>query len=154
MTASNVLNTDHEVNSTSTKKKNNAEEYIVRPCKDNARSTDENRSDSPKARAIYSISKGQTRYYSVNVGAGVKWLEVTLNWGVTTNSLSLTIYNPSGNNLGTYFDKADGIIDGKIHLSIYPNQGQAYMAQGKWVFTVKGESVSGTQNYTIIFYTH
>ena len=154
MTKSSVLNSDAEVNSITTKKKHNAEEYKVEPCTDSAPNTDVNNLAPQKARAkaIYSISNGQTRYYYLNVGSGVHWLEVDLNWGNTANTLSLNILNPSRANLGTYFDNADGKIDGRTHLSIYPNG--EYVAQGKWVFKVKGDSVSGTQHYTIMFYTH
>lgn len=154
MTTSNVLNSDLEVNSTSSEKKHKAEENVVRPYTDDAHSTGVNHLAAANARAIYTISNGQTRYYSLNIGPGVTCIEVSLNWGVKTNSLSLTINNPARNNLGTYFDNIDGVIDGKVHVYVYPNAGESYMAQGKWAFTVKGESVSGTQNFTITFYTH
>lgn len=154
MTKSSVLDSDEEINSNTTKIKHDAEEYKVEPCTDSVPNTDVNNSVFQQAlsKAIYTISNGQTRYYYLNVGSAVNWLEVDLNWGNTANTLSLNILNPSRSNLGTYFDNADGKIDGRIHLSIYPSG--TYIPQGQWVFKVKGDSVSGTQQFTIMFYTH
>jgi hypothetical protein len=154
MTTSNVLNSDLEVKSTSAQTKHDSDENVVRPCTENTHCTVVEHLAAAKARAVYPISTGQTRNFNLNAGSGVNCIEVSLNWGVPANSLSLTIYNPARKNLGTYFDNADGIIDGKIHLSIYPDPGVKNIATGRWVFTVKGESVSGTQNFTIDFYTH
>jgi hypothetical protein len=100
------------------------------------------------------LKQGVSYASYLNIGSGIHWLETDLNWGVTSNSLSITIYNPSNNNLGTYSDSSDGKLDGRIHMSIYPSSG--YLAQGRWTFTVKGVKVSGTtgQKYTLNFYTH
>jgi hypothetical protein len=97
--------------------------------------------------------KGKSYNSYINIGP-VNWLEVDLKWGVASNSLSLTIYNPSGSNLGTYYDSSDGKIDGRIHIAIYPSS--RYLDQGRWTFTTKGVTVSGTkgQSYTLYFYTH
>jgi len=51
-----------------------------------------------------SITQGQTKTYTSNVGTGVNYLEVDLNWGDTSDSLSLTIYTPGGSRLGTFYD--------------------------------------------------
>lgn len=172
MTTSNVPNLDLEVKSTSHKKKHNAEEYSVRPCTEttstgktcHVEEIAELWTDAPRSahvtnlgsspRAVYNVTQGQTRYYYITIGSGVNRLEVVLNWGVVTNSLALTIYDPSRTNWGTYHDNSDGIVDGKIHLSIYPKSGETYVKQGQWTFPVKGESVSGTQSFTITFITH
>ena len=68
-----------------------------------------------------------------------------MNWGDTADSLSLTIYTPGGSSLGTFYDIADGVIDGRIHLDIVPNQG--YVEPGQWKYEVYGASVIGTEDY-------
>ena len=69
-----------------------------------------------------------------------------MNWGDTTDSLSLTIYTPGGSNLGTFYDIDDGVIDGRIHLGIDPNQG--YVESGEWKYKVYGASVIETEGYS------
>jgi hypothetical protein len=97
-------------------------------------------------RSTQSITQGQTRTHNLNVGSGVNYLEVDLNWGDTSDSLTLSVYTPSGSKVGTYRDNSDGSVNGRIHFSIDPSQG--YVQQGTWKFNVYGESVSGTQSYT------
>jgi len=92
-----------------------------------------------------SIIQGQTKTYTSNVGTGVNYLEVDLNWGDTADSLSLTIYTPGGSSLGTFYDNDDGVIDGRIHIDIVPNQG--YVESGQWKYEVYGASVIGTEDY-------
>jgi hypothetical protein len=92
-----------------------------------------------------SIIQGQTKTYTSNVGTGVNYLEVDLNWGDTADSISLTIYTPGGSSLGTFYDNDDGVIDGRIHLDIIPDQG--YVESGQWKFEVYGVSVIGTEDY-------
>ena len=115
------------------------EGYTVRP------STEET---SPVSILVYdSIIEDQTKTYTSNVGTGVNYLEVDLNWGDTTDSLSLTIYTPGGSSLGTFYDIYDGVIkDGRIHLNIDPNQG--YVESGEWKYEVYGASVIGTEGYS------
>jgi hypothetical protein len=118
-------------------------EYIVSP------STDDPLIAANSAFSLLStnyIVQGQTIYHSVNVGPGVKYLEVDLNWGDTTKSLSLGIYTPSASNIGTYRDNSDGSVNGRIHINIKPSNG--YVQKGTWKFKVYGESVSGTKSYT------
>lgn len=122
-----------------------ATEYTVRPSK----------GDAPPVPVIDiydSITQGQTKTYYTDVGTGVNWLEVDLNWGDKTDSLSLTIYKPSGSSIGTYYDSSDGIIDGRIHIDIVPSQG--YVESGRWRFEVYGVSVVGTEDYTFNVYQH
>ncbi|MDW5549707.1 hypothetical protein [Methanosarcina sp.] len=99
-----------------------------------------------------SISQGQTITNNVNVGPGVNYLEVDLNWGDTSDSLTLSVYTPSGSKLGTYSDNSDGSVNGRIRINIDPSQG--YVQQGTWKFKVYGESISGTQSYTFNVYQH
>nr|WP_255680649.1 hypothetical protein [Methanosarcina sp. DH2] len=75
-----------------------------------------------------------------------------MNWGDTSDSLTLSIYTPSGSKIGTYRDNSDGSINGRIRLNIYPSQG--YMEQGVWKFKIYGESVSGTEDYSFNVYQH
>lgn len=98
------------------------------------------------------ITQGQTITHNVNVGSGIDYLEVDLNWGDTSDSLALSIYTPSGSKIGTYHDDSDGSVNGRIHINIDPSQG--YVEQGIWKFKVYGESVSGTEEYTFNVYQH
>lgn len=68
---------------------------------------------------------------SIDVGTSVDYLEVDLNWGDTTDSLSLTIYTSGGSNLGTFYDNDDGVI-----CEVY------------------GASVIGTEGYSFNVYNH
>ncbi len=124
------------------------ENYTVVPCIENSLSI----KPPDSTDSIQYISQGQTINHYVNVGSGISWLEVDLNWGDTSDSLALTIYTPSGVNLGTFHDSYDGSVNGRIHMNIYPSQG--YVEQGIWRFKVYGESVSGTQRYTFNVYGH
>jgi hypothetical protein len=64
---------------------------------------------------------------------------VDLNWGDSTDSLRLKIYMPGGSLLGTYYDNADGTIDGRIHLHIQnPNR----IEKGIWIYEVYGYRVT------------
>lgn len=123
--------------------------YIILPAEE---SSPIDSSPVTNSQSSTTLRQGQVYYSKLNINTVVKWLEVDLYWGVTANSLSLNVKNPKGVNLGTYKDSADGKTDGRIHISIYPSTG--YVEKGTWVFTVKGDSVSGTQNYRLIFYTH
>ena len=97
-------------------------------------------------RSTQSISQGQTITHNVDVGSGVNYLEMDLNWGDTSDSLTLSVYTPSGSKLGTYNDNSDGSVNGRIRINIDPSQG--YVQQGTWKFKVYGESVSGREDYT------
>ena len=120
------------------------EGYTVRP------STEET---PPVSILVYdSITQGQTKTYTSNVGTGVNYLEVDLNWGDTADSLSLKIYTPDSSSLGTFYDIDDGVIDGRIHLRIDPNQG--YVEPGQWKYEVYGVSVIGTEDYNFNVYNH
>jgi len=123
--------------------------YIVSPWTENSLSTENSVSS---LRSTQYISQGQTITHNVNVGSGVDYLEVDLNWGDTSDSLTLSIYTPSGSKIGTYRDNYDGSVNGRIRLNIDPSQG--YVEQGTWQFKVYGESVSGTEDYTFNVYQH
>lgn len=127
----------------------NEQDYIVSPWIENSFDT-----ENPLFSILLSqsISQGQTITNNVNVGSGVNYLEVDLNWGDTSDSLTLSVYTPSGSKLGTYRDNSDGSINGRVHFSIDPSQG--YVQQGTWKFKVYGESVSGTQSYIFNVYQH
>ena len=122
----------------------NTTEYTVRPSSGETPPVSIQISDS--------ITQSQTKTYYTNVGTGVNWLEVDLNWGNKANSLSLTIYKPSGSSIGTYYDSSDGVIDGRIHIDVVPGQG--YVEAGQWMYKVYGVSVTGTEDYTFNVYQH
>jgi hypothetical protein len=120
------------------------EEYIVTPSTDNSLIDGNSVSF---ALSTYYIKQGQTTAFNSYVGSGVKFLEVDLNWGDSTDKLTLSICTPSGSNIGTYRDSSDGSVNGRIHVNVYPSNG--YIGQGSWKFKVYGESVSGQEDYTI-----
>lgn len=101
----------------------------------------------------YYITQRITKSFTVQAVSGKKYLEVDLNWnGNTKNSLALTIYTPSGSNLGTCYDISDGSVNGRTHINIYPKTG--YVEKGVWSFNIYGKTVSGTQYYTFRAYAH
>lgn len=106
----------------------------------------------PSLKSTQYIKKGQTVIQNVKVGSRVKYLEVDLNWGDKSDSLSLCVYTPSGSKLGTYRDSSDRRVEGRIHLKIDPASG--YVGKGTWKFKVYGESVRGTESYTFNISQH
>lgn len=92
------------------------------------------------------ISQGETNWHSEYIGYYTKKLYINLDWGDTSDSLKLTIYTPDDQILGPYYDSADGRIDGQIYLQIYSSSG---ISTGTWNYRVYGQSVSGTETYTI-----
>ncbi|MDI9395282.1 MAG: hypothetical protein QM426_07630 [Euryarchaeota archaeon] len=121
--------------------------YIVSPWTENSFDTE---NSVYSLRSTQYITQGQTINHNVNVGSGVSYLEVDLNWGDTSDSLTLSIYTPTGSKVGTYRDSSDGSTNGRICFKIYSSQG--YVQQGTWKFKVYGESVSGTEDYTFNVY--
>lgn len=118
--------------------------YIVTPALDTEiRTVDEDIG----IRTVYdTISQGETNLHGKNVGSGLTILVVDLNWGDSTDSLRLKIYTPSGSVLGPYYDNADGVINGKIHLNIQDPNG---IETGTWKYQIYGYRVAGTEDYTI-----
>jgi hypothetical protein len=98
------------------------------------------------------ITQGKTAYYNAYVGSGVNWIEVDLNWGDRTDSLTLSIYTPTGSKVGTYSDSYDGSLNGRIHVNIDPSKG--YVAQGNWKLYIYGSRVSGQEDYTLSVARH
>jgi hypothetical protein len=92
------------------------------------------------------ISQGETNLHEKTVSSGLNLLVVDLNWGDSTDSLRLKLYTPGGVLLGTYYDNADGITDGRIHLYIQNPNG---IEAGTWKYQVYGYRVTGTEDYTI-----
>ncbi len=93
-----------------------------------------------------SISQGQTVFFSKYVPYGTTSLVTDLNWGDTSDSLTLTISAPDAT-LGPYNDASDGILNGRIYLFISKPGG---LAPGTWSFRVYGERVNGIQGYSFI----
>ncbi len=92
------------------------------------------------------ISQGETNLHGKRVGSGITLLVVDLNWGDSTDSLRLKIYTPSGSVLGSYYDNADGAVNGRIRLNIRNSNG---IETGTWKYEVYGYRVTGTEGYTI-----
>jgi hypothetical protein len=92
------------------------------------------------------ITQGETNWHSKYVGSDITVLNVDLNWADNTDSLRLKIYTPDWECLGSYYDSADGSIDGRINIDIYNSGG---IAKGTWYYEVYGYDVSGTEDYYI-----
>ena len=119
-------------------------EYTVRPFSGNVSEITISVTDS--------VEQGETNRHSFYVGNGVNWLEVYHNWRDSSDSLTLTIYTPKGVKIGTFHDIDDGVMDGKIHIGIIPDNG--YVESGVWVFDVYGESVATQRTYDLNVFPH
>lgn len=94
------------------------------------------------------IMQGETDWYYYYVSPGTTVITPDLNWGDISDSLSLTIIAPDGT-LGPYYDASDGVINGRITLSVSRFAG---LAPGTWSFRVYGDAVTGTQSYNFFVY--
>lgn len=114
--------------------------YIVTPSQDTSL-------DLMSIKSISStITQGATNWHTKTVSSTITSLNVDLNWGNSANSLRLTIYSPDGYTFGPYTDSSDGTVNGRINLYISNTAG---IATGTWTYQVYGQSVSGTQAYSI-----
>lgn len=118
--------------------------YIVRPS--------ENEDPIIITKLSDTITQSETNRHQMSVGNQVDYLEIYHNWQSTSDSLSLTIYTPSWQKIGTFHDLDDDTLDGKIHIDIVPNGN--YVEQGTWTFDVYGESVSSRRSYTFNLISH
>ncbi|MBN1431186.1 MAG: peptidase domain-containing protein [Methanomicrobiaceae archaeon] len=91
-----------------------------------------------------SISQDETKWFTAYVPAGKSSFFADLNWGDSSDSLSLTVYAPDCT-LGPYYDSADGQINGRINIRISKSSG---IASGLWKSKVFGHSVSGVQSFS------
>jgi hypothetical protein len=94
------------------------------------------------------ISQGQVTAFSRVVSSGTNSITADLNWGNPANSLSLEIVAPDAS-FGPFYDSSDGIIDGRIALSVSSSTG---LTPGTWKFYVGGYSVTGIQTYSFVTY--
>lgn len=90
------------------------------------------------------IQQGQWIGYSKYLFMGVRQLPVDLNWGSSSDSLTLTVSAPDAT-LGPYHDGDDGRIDGRIYLVVSKSSG---LTPGTWYFDIFGERVAGVRGYT------
>lgn len=130
------------IGTVSAEKSKSGNPYTITPV------TDSSGGDISPAWVYDTITQYQTKYYSKYIGSGVYSMEVDLNWGNPSNSLRLTIYTPDGFTLGPFYDDADGVIDGRIHLGLTKNDGSS-LAQGTWYDKVYGYSVVGVEDFYI-----
>jgi hypothetical protein len=91
------------------------------------------------------ITQGETNWHGVYVSSSQNQLVVDLNWGDTTDSLKLYVYDPSGHSYGPFYDSADGSINGRINLLVDDGDLEA----GTWRYRVYGYYVIGTEDYSI-----
>lgn len=92
-----------------------------------------------------SVTQGALQSFDYDIGSGKRTLEVALSWDNSQNSLKLYIIRPDGHRYGPYYDNFDGQINGAISLVIRNNP----LAPGTWNAEIWGDSVSGTQSFTL-----
>ena len=92
-----------------------------------------------------SVSQGSSQSFDYYVPSGKNTLEVALVWSNSQNSLNLKVLRPNNAIYGPFYDNFEGIIDGKIPLVISGNP----LMSGWWEFKITGDSVSGTQPFTL-----
>lgn len=92
------------------------------------------------------ITQGATNWHTKSVSSFITSLNVDLNWGNPSNSLRLKVYSPDGYTFGPYYDSFDGSNNGRINFYINNPNG---IAQGTWYYEVYGDSVTGTQTYSL-----
>jgi hypothetical protein len=90
------------------------------------------------------ITQGETDWFTTSVASGKTRFYADLNWGDTSDSITLTLF-PPGSVLGPYYDSSDGIIDGRINIRITKSPA---LTPGTWYSGIYGASVSGSQSYT------
>ncbi len=88
-----------------------------------------------------SIKQGETDWFSRYISSHT--FDVYLIWYNPSSSLTLTLYSPSGDVYGPFRDSSDGVVDGKIALTVENAE------RGVWYFRVYGERVSGVQHYSL-----
>jgi hypothetical protein len=124
--------------------------YIVTPVKPNIGGLTANaQASSGSVIAMdcgYTIQQGQTNWHYKYIGQGCPYFVTNLIWGNPSNSLQLTLFTPDGYVFGPLYDNYDGKIDGKITVYLYRDGG---LPGGTYYARVYGQSVSGTQSYTI-----
>lgn len=114
------------------------DEYTIIPVKSDSTVTPRWVSDT--------ITQGETNWHDKPVSSYTTSLHIDLNWGDTSDSLRLKVYSPSNQLIGTFYDSADGVIDGRINIEIRNSNG---IELGTWHAEVYGYSVSGTEDYYI-----
>lgn len=119
--------------------------YIVSPAYDVGKA---NQFARVSALASNTISQGQLHTYSRSVSSGTTSIVYDLNWGDTSDSLSLGIVAPDAT-LGPYYDNIDGQTDGRIFISVSRSSG---LAPGTWSSGVYGYQVTGSEDYTFTSY--
>jgi len=119
--------------------------YVVAPAY-NVGSADQ--FDRISTRAIHTINQGQLDTYSNYVSSGTTSMTYDLNWGDTSDSLSLALIAPDAT-LGPYYDNIDGQTDGRIYITVSRSSG---LAQGTWYTRVYGSQITGTEDYTFSVY--
>jgi hypothetical protein len=91
-----------------------------------------------------SIGQGDTNWHSTYVSSSYSGMIVDLNWGDTTDSLKLYVYDPSGTVYGPYYDSDDGSSNARINLLLDKTP-----EVGTWRYRVYGYYVIGTEDYSI-----
>ena len=95
------------------------------------------------------ITQGETDWYSVTVpSTGAASKTVDLDWRYAPDSLSLTAIAPDGT-IGPFYDASDGVMNGRIFLTI---NGPGGITTGTWKFRVYGVSAPGIRSYNFVIY--
>ena len=95
------------------------------------------------------VANGEKKRITYILNSGSTELDVALSWSLSpdNNELALQITAPNGATFGPYRDMYDNQNNGKIPVSLSSASG---LPSGTWVITVTGESVIGTQPFTLV----
>jgi hypothetical protein len=92
------------------------------------------------------ITQGEINWHYKSVSSYTTSLHIDLNWGDSSDSLRLKVYNPDDELVRTFYDIADDVIDGRININIQSSEG---IDIGTWRYEVYGHHVTGTEDYYI-----
>ncbi|WFN36608.1 hypothetical protein L1994_10770 [Methanomicrobium antiquum] len=93
-----------------------------------------------------SIEEKDVNWHSQNISSNITALNINLKWKNPASNLSLKIYSPDGKSFGPFYDGFDNITNGQIYFFIRKDSG---LSTGEWWYAVKGETVNGTEKYTL-----
>ncbi|MCZ9313364.1 MAG: hypothetical protein O0V67_08285 [Methanocorpusculum sp.] len=95
------------------------------------------------------VTDGEKKRFTYILNSGSSKLDVELSWSLSPNNneLALQITAPNGATFGPYHDMYDNAKNGRIPVSL---SSSTSLPSGSWVITVTGESVIGTQPFTLV----
>lgn len=95
------------------------------------------------------VTDGEKKRFTYILNSGSSELDVVLSWDLSPNNneLALQITAPNGTTFGPYRDMYDTTKNGRIPVRL---SSSSSLPSGSWIITVIGESVIGTQSFTLV----